>query len=110
MRKTPENGMGNTKNGTYYYRKERVKGKIRSVYVGSSETAQLDECYRWRDEAERLEKAKMLEKINAREIRIDAEIEKFSALTRNLIDALFLINGFHQHKRHGDENDNEHQN
>jgi hypothetical protein len=86
-------------NRSYFYRKERINGKVKSVYVGSDAAAVL---IAERAKAERIKKeAKKLETDTQRgELEaLDRQINALSEFNQNLVDALFLISGFHQHKR-----------
>ncbi len=86
-------------NQSYFYRKERINGKVKSEYVGSGEAAALIErCETDRRELKRLEKEKLKRERQKAEL-IDDELNALSELNQSLVDALFLINGFHQHKR-----------
>lgn len=86
-------------NREYYYRKEWINGACVSSYIGSGELADLlsqsDELY-----AAKAERERRLER-NKREAdkSLDDELDRISEINRTLVDALFLVNGFHQHKR-----------
>ncbi len=86
-------------NRSYLYQKERCGGKVKSIYVGRGEAALLiDQCEnvrRQKAEIERTKENRQKVKIEA----IDDRINALSAINQSLVDALFLINGFHQHKR-----------
>ncbi len=86
-------------NRSYFYRKERINGKVKSEYVGSGEVAALlERCEKGRRELKQLEKEKLKRERMKAEL-IDEQINALSEINQNLVDALFLINGFHQHKR-----------
>lgn len=86
-------------NRNYFYRKRRVKGKVESEYVGGGEIAGFIA------ERERLEKQinnVAAERLKQRRIEADAlddQINELSELNQMLVDALFLMNGYHRHKR-----------
>ena len=83
----------------YYYRKERVGGKVTSIYVGSGEYARL--AFQM-DKIERKQKAREAAALNrqlAKAAAIDGEINSLCELTGKLVDAFLLASGFHQHKR-----------
>lgn len=86
--------------GKYYlYRKERIGKKIKSVYLGSGSDAillqNLEEMRRNREEIEKEKSARQ----RAEAAKLDDEIEAIANFNNHLIDALFLIGGYHQHKR-----------
>jgi hypothetical protein len=86
-------------NRSYFYRKERINGKVKSEYVGSGEVAALlDRCEKGRRELKELEKENQKRERMRGEI-IDDEINALSEINQSLVEALFLINGFHRHKR-----------
>ena len=84
---------------SYYYRKERVGSRVRSVYVGSGLIGQLsaltDEQGREEKDAERRALRREIEKQDAIDSRIDGVCE----LTEKLVTAALIASGFHQHKR-----------
>lgn len=86
-------------NGSYYYRKERENGRVRSVYVGNGETARLiamlDAAYADERETKReVERAKRAE-IEAH----DAALDELSRLADAVAAGVLLVAGFHTHKR-----------
>jgi hypothetical protein len=86
-------------NGTYYYRKEREGSRVRSVYVGSGQTASLIgqfEAMRQKEAtAERASQMRQLTIINTH----DARIEAVGGLINDLLKASLIAAGFHTHKR-----------
>lgn len=84
---------------SYYYRKERDGGRVRSIYVGSGETAgliaQLDAMREREQEGQRIlarmERERLLEQ--------DADVDRVCALVETLTTAALLSAGFHTHKR-----------
>lgn len=86
-------------NLNYFYRKKRIGGKIKSVYVGSGDIAELIEQS---DKIDKLRADAAAEQLKRKRIEADAlddKINELSEINQILVDALFLINGFHQHKR-----------
>ena len=85
--------------GLYYYRKERVDGKVRSVYVGTGPlaeaVAQLDISHALNREADRLE----LQADRLRCKELDEPIAAFAEAVRTLTAATLLAAGFHRSKR-----------
>ena len=86
-------------NNQFYYKKEREGDKVRSIYYGNSEIAeliaQLDQNEKWQKQ---IAKNKADEEKREFE-KVDEMIEEFAELNRMLVDAAYLLNGFHQHKR-----------
>jgi len=84
---------------SYYYRKERAGGRVRSVYVGGGETArliaQLDAMQGDEREGEntlaRIERERVLEQ--------DAELDALGEVISELATATLIAHGYHQHKR-----------
>lgn len=86
-------------NNLYLYQKMRIDGKVKSVYVGRGEVAVFVDRYEQRErKLKKLESEKQKSERRKAEI-IDEQINEFSKINQSLVDALFLINGFHQHKR-----------
>ncbi len=92
-------GMETRGNNRYYYRKERRGTRVISSYVGTGATAELiAQCEFWRRAEERQERAKL---------KGEQEASKQQALlvlgteagVRDLVKAVFIACGFHQHKR-----------
>ncbi len=86
-------------NREYYYEKEWIDGKCVSKYRGTGELAvligQLERGRRLERRQDRAAEAR--KRVSAGSI--DSEIDQLSKLNKSLVDALFLINGYHQHKR-----------
>lgn len=86
-------------NGRYFYRKERIGNKVKSVYIGSGELAELiAQCEKGRRIERHIDKHRRQVQIFDAE-KLDEQIDEISELNRSLVEALFLLNGFHQHKR-----------
>lgn len=85
-------------NGRYYYRKDWENGHCVSVYLGAGETAVLIatcERYRQAEEAQ----AREAERSRRAEVAAcDQTIAELEQLTRELMRAVLLMNGYHQHK------------
>lgn len=83
----------------YYYRKERSGGRVRSVYVGRGEIAEmaatLDGIPRDNHETESIEEQNELEALNL----LDESIDALARLASTLTQAVLITAGFHQHKR-----------
>lgn len=90
-------------NNLYYYEKERIGDKVRSVYAGNGETALLlNQMRLWKKKETEYEKeSKKHESLREieKENEIDSAVEAVCEMSRILTDAFFLTNGFHQHKR-----------
>ncbi len=84
---------------SYYYRKERSGGRVRSVYVGSGETArliaQLDDLQT--DEREGNRAIARTEREQWQEQ--DAELDRVCVLIKTFTTGALLAAGFHTHKR-----------
>ena len=83
----------------YYYRKERVGGRVRSVYVGGGETAgllaQLDAMDR-----ERREEVRALARMEReRWQEEEAELDALAGMMDTVAAGLLLTAGCHTHKR-----------
>lgn len=93
--------MGWEKRGKkrYFYTKEWVGGKCRSRYTGGGEVAVLiEQCEKGRRIERRNQKGNE-EMQRAKDELVDDRLNELSEINQNLVDALFLINGYHQHKR-----------
>ncbi len=84
---------------SYYYHKERDGASVRSVYVGSNETAQLiaqlDKLQS--DEQEGKRALTRIERERWQEQ--DAELDALSKIVDEVMKATLIAQGFHQHKR-----------
>lgn len=85
--------------GSYYYRKEREGSRVRSVYVGSGETAllisQLEEMRADQEQDERNRERQLRELDES----ADRALDSLSELTELLTVAALLASGYHTHKR-----------
>lgn len=86
-------------NKSYLYRKRRIRGKVKSVYAGSGDAAVLLDRLENRQRAlKKIEKEDLIrERLKADSL--DKLIDSISAFNKSMVDALFLLNGYHQHKR-----------
>ena len=87
------------RNGSsYYYRKERIGKRVRSVYVGSglvaNMAAQLDALERDEQGEKREALRREMDKQNA----IDAQIDEVCHMTEKLTRAALIAAGFHLHR------------
>lgn len=86
-------------NRSYFYKKKRVGGKIKSVYIGAGDYAMLShELEDARRNEAKIEKEKQQRRRTKTET-IDEQINEISALNQSLVNSLFLLNGFYPHKR-----------
>jgi hypothetical protein len=86
-------------NRKYYYRKAWINGRCVSEYIGAGIVAPLIETQdKWEKKKNKMKRAEM-RKLRKRDEALDARINEVFAINRNLVDALFLLNGYHLHKR-----------
>jgi len=82
----------------YYYRKRRIGGRVMSKYVGTGPDAEaasaLDELTRQAQE----EKRDLFRQERERQRAIDEAVDRACRLTRHLIYAALLLNGYHMHQ------------
>ncbi|MBA3355095.1 MAG: hypothetical protein H0U18_03985 [Pyrinomonadaceae bacterium] len=93
--------MGWEKRGahSYYYRKEREGSRVKSVYVGRGEIAQMiSQIQETSPMLEKLARATRLPEQVKRE-KVDAALEKATDLIQLLTQATLLAAGFHTHHR-----------
>ena len=84
---------------SYYYRKERSGGRVRSIYVGRGDIAELSAAL---DEMEQIQQeTKLRKERRQRETfkSLDASLDSLSNLASTLTHAVLIAGGFHQHKR-----------
>jgi hypothetical protein len=84
---------------SYYYRKERVGGRVRSVYAGRGETANLIAQFEAMQSDEREEKRLLALMERERVQEQDAELDALGDLIGELAAATLIAHGYHQHKR-----------
>ena len=86
-------------NGSYYYRKRRIGGRVVSEYVGQGEVAslvaQLDAIERTQQQAHRASAAAEGAQQDADDQQAAAVATVIATLTRGVL----VANGFYQHKR-----------
>jgi hypothetical protein len=84
---------------SYYYRKERVGDRVRSVYVGGGATAsflaRFDTLDRMEAQANRAAEATAIRDMAAP----DEELDALGEVIRQITAARLLADGFHRHKR-----------
>jgi hypothetical protein len=84
---------------SYYYRKERDGERVRSVYVGSNDTAQLiaqlDELQTEERDGKRIIARIERERWQAQ----DRELDRVCALIKTFTTGALVAAGFHTHKR-----------
>lgn len=93
--------MGWEQRGTnrYYYRKEREGSRVKSVYVGNSEIANLISSFESRStELEKLLRARKSIEVQEFE-RIETAIDRAVELGQLFTQAMLLTAGFHTHRR-----------
>jgi len=86
-------------NGLYYYEKKRVGQKVVSVYAGKGEIALLRYRLVLLDQQERERERFTCEDEIRRYRTADEMLNQFCEEADAVEDALFLINGYHQHSR-----------
>ncbi|MDP9315576.1 MAG: hypothetical protein M3R24_32735, partial [Chloroflexota bacterium] len=92
-------GMETRRNSRYYYRKERQGNRVVSSYVGTGVTAELiAQCEYWRRVEEHQERAKLKREQEASKQQAVLVLGT-EADVRDLVKAVFIACGFHQHKR-----------
>ena len=86
-------------NNSYYYKKEREGSRVRSVYVGRGEVAQMvSKLQSSSAELEKLMRAKRAIEANELE-RVEATLDRAIELSQLFSQAALLVAGFHTHKR-----------
>ena len=83
----------------YYYRKERDGQRVRSVYIGTGETARLLAQFDVLLNDERESERAQIRRERAQWEKHDAEIDSLCALIETLTTGALLAAGFHTHKR-----------
>src|SRR4051794_33280202 len=85
--------------GRYYYRKHKQGGKVHSEYVGAGYAGLLSEQL---TKAARLDaeyKRQAWAAIKEEEERLDKIVDDMTLASQQLVTALMLVTGHHQHKR-----------
>lgn len=86
-------------NNSYYYKKEREGSKVKSVYVGRGEVAQMvSKLQSSSTDLEKLMRAKRSIEANELE-RAEATLDRAIELTHLFTQATLLVAGFHTHRR-----------
>ena len=93
--------MGWEKRGgkTYFYQKKRDGNRAYSEYYGSGEMAELHAQFERVQQTERKLRAEKQRHIKREIEQADDEIDELFSLNAILVDALFLVNGYHEHSR-----------
>jgi hypothetical protein len=93
-------GIEQRRNGNlYYYKKRRVGSKVISEYQGGGELVPILQHIEARERAQRVaeRERQRIERMSMAEI--DKQIDDFSRMVDNLMEAELISKGFHQHKR-----------
>jgi hypothetical protein len=86
-------------NNSYYYKKEREGSRVRSVYIGRGEVAQMvSKLQSSSSELEKLMRAKRSIEANELE-RVEATLDRAIELTQLFTEATLLTASFHTHRR-----------
>jgi hypothetical protein len=85
--------------GSYFYRKEREGGRVRSIYVGKGELAGLIAQLENGRRTEREMQAAHERNLRAIDERVDASLDELSEMAETLTAAVLLASGYHTHKR-----------
>jgi hypothetical protein len=82
----------------YYYKSERIGGRVKSTYYGAGEVASLvaqhDTIERGRREAERRDRRAEREQADAEERAVAEWFDEVQAVA----DAAMIVAGFHKHR------------
>jgi hypothetical protein len=84
---------------SYYYRKERDGGQVRSIYTGRGEMANLIAQFEAMQNDEREEKRLLARMERERVQEQDAELDALGEIIQELAAATLIAHGYHQHKR-----------
>jgi len=92
-------GWENRSGRLYYYRKDRSGRRVRSLYVGRGEIAELTALLNtMHQQDQRVRLTKERQERNA--LRpLERNIDALAQLASTLVDATLIAGGFHQHKR-----------
>lgn len=85
--------------GSYYYQKERDGSRVRSIYIGKSETAILISQFANMQREERQERRSAKKELRESLEEADCALDRLSELTEMLMIATFLASDHHTHKR-----------
>jgi len=91
-------GWEERRNKKYYYRKRRIGDRVMSTYVGAGPVAEAAAAL---DESNRLAREEAREQFRQereRQRAIDQEVDRVCLLTRHLIYAALLLNGYSMHR------------
>ena len=86
-------------NNSYYYKKEREGSRVKSVYVGRGEIAQMiSKLQSSSSDLEKLMRARR--SIDASELeKVEVTLDRAIELTQLFTQAVLLVAGFHTHHR-----------
>ena len=85
--------------GRYYYRKYKQGGKVISQYAGAGYAALLSEQLTKAASLDAEYKRQAWAAIKEEEDRLDKIVEEIGAVSQQLVTAILLVTGHHQHKR-----------
>ena len=88
-------GKGNKK---YYYQKERVGNKVRSIYIGKGPIAQLTAAAEEIQRNDRRLQRMIINQVLENEKNWIDTVIQINKRNSNIVKALLLIQGFHTHK------------
>lgn len=78
----------------YYYGKVRSGDRVESVYIGRGDFAESVAKLKFVEQA----RAALRRIETAADEEIDEKLDEISNFNRNLVDAVYLVNGYHQHR------------
>lgn len=85
--------------GDYYYRKRRQGNRVASEYVGSGYLADLASEQDKRERLQAKAQRELFRRQATEQDNIDAMVDMVGVVYSALVDAVMLVNGYHQHKR-----------
>jgi hypothetical protein len=87
---------------SYYYKKERVNGRVKSTYLAKGELAEmmarLQDDLRESRKMEHEENRARFDAMQAKHAKIDAKLDRALSLIQALTRAALLVTGHHNHK------------
>lgn len=85
-------------NRSYYYRKQRIEGRVVSIYVGCGLHGEMvaaeDSELRLRKRADRLKRRQQTKQLSV----LESKIELACDLTDCVMHSLLYVAGYHQHR------------
>jgi hypothetical protein len=91
-------GWERRKGSSYYYRKERSGGRVKSVYVGTGLIASLGADLDTREKAKKDAEREAFRHEVERQNVIDSQIDEVCRMTEMLTRAALIASGFHLHR------------